>query len=194
MADSHAIHIDPETMRAPLTTRRLFLRPMTSADIPALTRLLSDPRIARNTSGIRYPYAAIEGWRFLRVAPAAGGGAHFIATARDNPRRIVGGCGLTWRPGETPEIGYWIASAERRRGFAGEAARALITRAFTQSPTQTVAAWTRIDNAASQRVLLRAGFSRVGRGYVFSRQFARYLPAIRFAIVRAQWQGHNCRD
>jgi RimJ/RimL family protein N-acetyltransferase len=201
MPDREASTLDSEAMRAPIITRRLFLRAYQPTDVPALMRLLSDPLISRNVSGLRCPYAAIEGWRFIRFATSHGGsrgGAHFVATLRDNPRQIVGGCGLNWGRGEGVELGYWIAAGQRRRGFAGDAARALLSRLFITSGTQIVQAWTRTDNIPSQRVLLRAGFNRTGTGMVFSKRFARYVPAIRYAMRRADWAGAEvtrfCRD
>lgn len=174
--------------RAPILTRRLLLREPAIADLPTIARLINDPLIARNTSGIRYPYAPIEGWRFLRSSLSGAGpshGAHFLVTLAGNPRRIVGG--ISWMYRRTPEIGYWIAAGDRRRGFAGEATRALIARIFAGSAAQKVEAWCRVDNAASQRVLLGAGLRRVGAGMTFSKALRRYVPVIRFAITRAQW-------
>ena len=165
-ADRQEIALDPGVMRAPLLTRRLFLRPPSVADIPALTRLINDPSVARNTSRIPYPYPAAEAWRFLRArtSRAQPRSAGFLVTLRGNPRLIAGGAGVDWRPDQHPELGYWIAAGYRRRGFASELARALLYRVFTTGPVQIVEAWTRTGNIASQRVLQRAGFRRVGAG------------------------------
>lgn len=55
------------------------------------------------------------------------------------------------------EIGYGIDSAYRQRGYATEAAYALLEWAWQQPDCQIVAAWTARDNAASQRVLQKIG-------------------------------------
>src|SRR5262245_29763646 len=124
--------LDPQTARAPIVTRRLLLRPAEIADISGLVRVINDPLIALATSRIPYPYPPIEGWRFLRAVGAERSGpgvsAGFLMTLRTNPRLIVGGAGLDWQPGDAPEIGYWVGAAHRRRGFAGEATRALLRR------------------------------------------------------------------
>jgi RimJ/RimL family protein N-acetyltransferase len=190
-AHSQAQGLDPEAAQAPIITRRLFLRAPAIADIPALTRLLADRRIAANTGGIPYPYAPIQGWRFVRheLAARAEGrdGAHFILTLRGNLRRIVGAAGFGWIQGCDPEIGYWIAAGERRRGFASEAAQAMLARVFLEGGAARAQAWVRPENHASLGVLRRAGFRRIGNGLRFSRSFHRRLPYIHLALRRDEW-------
>ena len=191
------IALDPDVMRAPLFTRRLFLRPPCVADIPALTRLINDPSVARNTSRIPHPYSAAEAWRFLRARtpgtepPRSAG---FLVTLRGNPRLIAGGAGLDWGPHQHPELGYWIAAGYRRRGFASELARALLDRAFSTGAVQLVEAWARTGNIASQRVLRRAGFRRVGAGTRPSRMLRRHVPVTHFALSRADWAALSGRE
>ena len=50
--------LSSEAAQAPITTRRLLLRLPGRDDIPALSRLVSDPVIAGFTAQIRYPYGA----------------------------------------------------------------------------------------------------------------------------------------
>jgi RimJ/RimL family protein N-acetyltransferase len=59
----------------------------------------------------------------------------------------------------TPEVGlYWVIDSEhRRRGYAAEAARALVNHAFTQMHLKRILATTEGDNAASQSVMRRLG-------------------------------------
>ncbi len=179
-----------EAAQAPITTRRLFLRMPLCGDIPALSRLLSDPVIAGFTAQIRYPYTPIEARRFVEFCKADTSphlAAHFILASRANPKLIVGGAGFTWMAGHIPEIGYWIAAPHRRRGFAGEAVRALLRRLFTQSVAPTVQAWVHADNMPSQRVLRRAGFQRIGYSLRHSRAQERHVPAIHFGLDRVRW-------
>jgi len=60
------------------------------------------------------------------------------------------------------EIAYAIVPQYRGRGHATAAARAMVERAFGSPDVRLVRAHTRPDGAASQRVLLKAGFVRVG--------------------------------
>jgi RimJ/RimL family protein N-acetyltransferase len=96
--------------------------------------------------------------------------AGFILTLRDNPGYIVGGAGFRWYRNAPPDLGYWIAPACRRRGYAGEATRAMLQRIFTLGPDVTeVHALVRDGNVPSQRVLRRAGFAHHGMALSYSR-------------------------
>ena len=60
------------------------------------------------------------------------------------------------------EIGYEIAPARRRCGHATAAVSALLGAARTDPDVCTVLAETVVDNVASQRVLTKNGFRRIG--------------------------------
>lgn len=179
-----------EAAQAPILTSRLLMRLPVCGDIPALTRAVSDPVIAGFTSQIRYPYTAVDARRFVEFCssdPSPHLAAHFVLTLKTNPKLIVGGAGFTWMAGHTPEIGYWIVAAHRRRGFASQAVRELLRRLFTQSAAQTARAWVHANNPASQRLLRRAGFQRIGYGLRHSLAQARHVPAIHFGLDRGAW-------
>lgn len=57
-----------ELFRAPIETRRLILRPPAADDLVAVSRLINDPVIARNTGLIRYPYPPMSAWQWLESA------------------------------------------------------------------------------------------------------------------------------
>ncbi|HLV75834.1 [SSU ribosomal protein S5P]-alanine acetyltransferase [Actinomadura hallensis] len=59
-------------------------------------------------------------------------------------------------------VGYWVARAHAGRGVATEALRQALDVAFGPLRLHRVEAFTRVDNLASQRVLERNGFTRVG--------------------------------
>ena len=61
------------------------------------------------------------------------------------------------------EIGYGVAEARRGRGHAGEAVLALVRLAFADAEVRTVYAETSVLNAASRRVLQKAGFAWSGQ-------------------------------
>lgn len=179
-----------DVAQALLVTKRLFMRMPVGADIAALSRLISDPLIARYTSQIRYPYVPMDARRFVEACaldPTPHVTAHFLLVPRVNPRLIAGGAGFGWEAGGVPEIGYWVAAAYRGRGLAGEAVGALLYRIFTGSTAEIVSAACYPDNAASRRVLERAGFRRSGRGMRHSQMYKRYMPVIEFTLERLQW-------
>ena len=76
--------------------------------------------------------------------------------------RAVGGIGFKGRPvGDRVEIGYGLAPSARGHGLAAEAVVALVAVAAGHG-VRTVVADTTLDNVASQRSLLNAGFHLVG--------------------------------
>lgn len=76
----------------------------------------------------------------------------------------VGGIGFRGRPGDdgVVTVGYGLVEAVRGRGYATEALVALTAHALAHG-ARRVAADTELQNAPSQRVLVRAGFREVAR-------------------------------
>jgi RimJ/RimL family protein N-acetyltransferase len=60
------------------------------------------------------------------------------------------------------EIAYAIEPEQQGKGYATDAARLLATFAFESAEVRVVRAHTLPDGIASQRVLLKAGFSNIG--------------------------------
>ena len=77
--------------------------------------------------------------------------------------KAVGSCGYKGPPDAdgTVEIAYGVHPEQRGRGYAKEAAAALVEFAVSAG-ARLVRAHTRLDNDASARVLVACGFERVG--------------------------------
>jgi RimJ/RimL family protein N-acetyltransferase len=74
---------------------------------------------------------------------------------------LVGIIGLKTDGGDEVEIGYGVAASREGRGIASAAVGALLP-ILQQRHVRVVTAETSIDNPASQRVLERNAFDRVG--------------------------------
>lgn len=76
----------------------------------------------------------------------------------------VGDCGYKGPPDHEGcvEIAYGVSPERRGRGYATEAAAALVAFAFAQEGVRLVRAHTLPENGASPRVLEKCGFVRVG--------------------------------
>ena len=87
----------------------------------------------------------------------------FKATLREGGT-VIGDVAFKGPPSEDGfvEIAYGIAPEHQGRGFATEAARALIAFARQAARVRVVRAHTRHDNIASSRVLAKCGFRFVG--------------------------------
>src|ERR1700722_1805454 len=86
----------------------------------------------------------------------------FYRIDRLSDGQAVGGIGFKGQPvGGCVEIGYGLAPSAGGHGYAAEAVAGLLTVAADRGLAQ-VTAETALDNVASQRTLIRAGFHHVG--------------------------------
>jgi RimJ/RimL family protein N-acetyltransferase len=88
------------------------------------------------------------------------------------------------------ELGYRLFPAAWGRGYATEGARALVHRAFTELRLERVVATTMTVNAASRRVLEKAGLSLVR---TFFAEWPTYIEGaehgdVEYAVTRQAWQ------
>jgi RimJ/RimL family protein N-acetyltransferase len=142
---------------AELTTERLVLRPWSPAEIAAVVDDVRLPHWAADfpADGDR----VIAG--FLADDPA-GPGAHghrrIVERASD---LVVGSIGLFWPPADgVVEFGYGVVASRRGRGYATEAARAVVEFALSLPEVRAVCADVELTNPASVRVLEKAGLCR----------------------------------
>ncbi|HWB40414.1 MAG TPA: GNAT family protein [Gemmatimonadales bacterium] len=97
----------------------------------------------------------------------AGWWLHFIVLADNAPGPLlIGTAGYKGAPSPdgTVEIGYSIVPDHRRRGYASEATRALVRRAFDEPSVRRVTAETLPELTPSIGVLLKCGFRLEGEG------------------------------
>lgn len=93
---------------------------------------------------------------------------HYIVLRRPERGRglLIGTCGYKGPPDETGtvEIGYGILAEHQRRGYASEASKGLVDRAFASSSVKLVIAETLPELTASIGLLEKLGFRFVGEG------------------------------
>ena len=142
-----------------LVTDRLLLRPFTLADASEVQRLAGDYEVASCSLEIPYPYpdGAAEAW-IATHRPGFEKGMHVIyAVTRDGD--LVGAAGLVEvnRRHGRAELGYWVARHYWGRGYATEAARAVIEYGFSVLGLHRVYAMHFSRNPASGRVMEKCG-------------------------------------
>ncbi len=168
-----------------LETERLILRAPRFEDAQAIATLVNDRRIAENTLRIPYPYGLADAQAFLTAANTSNGEIAFLMTTQTSG--IIGCCGIAKLDGEMPEIGYWLGVAFWGKGYATEAARAMIDHAFGALGYDTLLAGARVSNPASRRVLEKCGFQWTGVGLYRIRALASSAPCDRFRLDRGLW-------
>jgi RimJ/RimL family protein N-acetyltransferase len=153
-----------------LETRRLWLRWMRHADVPALERFAGLKEVAGMTGTWPHPLPAGEAERRIfaaRKANATGQALSLGMTLRDRPQQLIGLIGVGWGmtgANAAPGLGYMLHPDQAGRGYATEAAQALLDAVFTFTGIAEVAAATHVGNIASKRVLEKCGFRLVGSG------------------------------
>jgi len=142
-----------------IRTSRLQLH---AIDIAEAERIVARSAGSADTWADDFPFegdvGAVGG--FLRATATHGEqrpfGYYRITRLADG--RAVGGIGFKGQPdGGCVEIGYGLASSARGHGYAAEAVIALLTVAADHGLSRVIA-HTTLDNIASQRTLIRAGF------------------------------------
>ncbi len=177
--------------RLTLSTERLLLRSFDESDAPAIVQLADDPEIARNTLKIPHPYTEADARAWLAIQKEesrTGTGAVFAITGR-NDGLLMGACGLEiFRDHRRGELGYWLGRGFWAKGYATEAAGAVIGWAFGTLDLARISAAHFSDNPASGRVLLKIGMRREGelRRHVF--RGGEFRDMVVYGILREEWE------
>lgn len=146
-----------------LLTPRLLLRHLDAEeDAGFMLGLLNEPSFLRfiGDRGVRTLEDAREYIRGRVVASYRSFGFGMYLTARREDGEGVGICGLVRREGlEDADLGFALLPGHWGRGYAWEAADAVLEHARRDLGLPRVAAVTDPDNQASARVLVRLGFA-----------------------------------
>jgi RimJ/RimL family protein N-acetyltransferase len=166
-----------------LETERLILRAPRRGDVKAIVRLANDRRVAENTARIPHPYRADDAEGFVAAVNRADGETVFAVMLGGE---LIGMCGVELRDSGA-EIGYWLGVPYWGRGYATEAARAVIDHAFGALGHDALAAGARVSNPASRRVLEKCGFQWTGVALYRIRAINSSAPLDRFRLDRGLW-------
>jgi RimJ/RimL family protein N-acetyltransferase len=155
-----------------------WLRDWREEDAPALARYADNRKIWSSLrDAFPHPYRLEHAGEFIRRVSAAAPRTVFaIATESE----AVGSIGLM--PGQdvhrfTAELGYWLAEPYWGRGIVTAAVRAMVEYGFAELALRRIYAEPYAGNAASVRVLEKAGLSIEAAGQ--RRQVGDGLPADR---------------
>jgi [ribosomal protein S5]-alanine N-acetyltransferase len=144
-----------------LETERLILRRLTPDDAEFVLRLLTDPAFLRfiGDRGVR---TVDDARAYIERGPGASYARHgfgvYAATLRDGTP--VGNCGLLKRDAlDDVDLGYSLLPEFRGRGYATEAAAALVEHARRDFGMRRLAAIVDPENVPSVRVLRAVGMT-----------------------------------
>jgi [ribosomal protein S5]-alanine N-acetyltransferase len=175
-----------------LHTERLVLRPLTPQDAPAVQRLAGHRDIASTTLNIPHPYedGLAEMWiETLSPQYEAGAQATYGVTLAETGE-VVGAVGLIIRAEHgRAELGYWIGVPYWGRGYATEAARALIEFGFDYLALGRIHASYLARNPASGHVMRKLGMRYEGFLRKHVRKWEVEEDLVVYGILQEEWHG-----
>ncbi len=160
-----------------ITTARLDLRPFQADDWPWVAEALADNDVARWVPLLPHPYGADDARAFMELQSSPEADA--LAVTFEG-RGI--GCITT-----AQELGYWFAKHAWGKGFATEAAQAVVAQYFETAQTHLQSGYI-LDNTRSYRVLSKLGFVQTETVERHSALLNQTVTVQRMELSRDSWE------
>jgi len=180
------------------STERLLLRAWRDGDLPALVALNADAEVMRHFPS---PLDAEQSVQLLARIRAhfAEHGFGFWALERRDTGELIGVTGLAHVGFDAPfvpavEVGWRLARAHWRQGYASEAARASMAVAFERLALDEVLSFTVPANLPSQAVMRSIGMQRDAAADFLHPRVPEGHPLQRhvlYRIRRVQWEAQR---
>jgi RimJ/RimL family protein N-acetyltransferase len=180
-------------VRTEIITPRLLLRPATGADRMDLHRLEQDPDVMRYLNGGRpTPLEPDANEAFLMPRGHADG---LWVVVEPQTGAFLGWVSLRLQ-GEAGDLGYRFRRDAWGRGYATEAASAVLADAFERRGLSRITAQTMAVNLASRRLMERLGMRHERTFFV---DFPDALPGsehgeVEYAMTRERWRTSSAED
>ena len=180
-----------------LRTARLVLRPLERSHLDSMLSLISAREVAATTLRIPHPYTREDAEQYFKAMEAEIGKGNmlrlsvFIAASGEGDEggeygEYCGSMGLhIERDHERAEIGYWIGVPYWGRGYASEAARAVVDYGFRELGLNRVYATVFAGNTASRRVAEKAGMRYEGCMRQHVSKWGKFLDVEVYGVVKA---------
>ncbi len=183
-----------------LETDRLLLRELTPEDVDNLFALDNDPEVMRLINGGQpVPYEVIRDQNLPRYRQgyADGSGYGFYGAIEKAADNFLGWFCFRPPPGrpDDVELGYRLHKVAWGKGYATEGSRALIHKGFTELGTRRVIAHTLEQNAASRRVMEKAGM-RFARSFTYEGAPGAWhvgMPAVEYGLDHREFRREDER-
>ncbi len=148
-----------------LTTERLVLRRMKAIDAADMFEYAKLPEVTRFLTWRPHPNVSYtkQYLEYLGSRYAVGDFYDWSVTLKDSGK-MIGTCGFTHfdLPNNSAEIGYVLNPVYHGKGYATEAAHAVIRFGFEQLRLHRIEARLMIGNDASYRVMQKLGMKKEG--------------------------------
>jgi RimJ/RimL family protein N-acetyltransferase len=173
-----------------IATDRLILRRFRAADAPVLAEYRSDPAVARYQSwDAPFPLLRAETAvaNFAAADPDKPGWFQY-AVERVEDERLVGDVAVHLHDNLLQaELGFTLAAAYQRRGYATEAVHAVLDRLFSLQGLHKVTGECDARNVASAALMERLGFVREGHLREQTYLKGEWTDDLLYGLLAAEW-------
>jgi RimJ/RimL family protein N-acetyltransferase len=179
----------------PLLTERLLLRPFATTDFEALLAIQSHADVARYLYWDPRTSAEVREALAVKVRATAivsEGDSLSLAAELRSTGELIGDCSLYWTSAEhrQGEIGFVFHPDHHGRGYATEAAEALLALAFDELRLHRVIGRLEARNAASARVLERLGMRQEAHLVENEHVKGEWQSELIYALLDREWASH----
>ncbi len=171
-------------------TERLHIRGFRAEDWKDLYEYLSDEQVTKYE-----PYEVFTEEESRHEAVKRSKNEDFLAVCLKETDKVIGNLYFSGQDFDTWELGYVFNAGYQGKGYASEAAAALLKEAFTGMGIRRVVAMCNPENTASWHLLERIGMRREGHllKNVYFRRDVKGEPiwqdTYEYAILADEWSG-----
>ena len=174
----------------PLLTERLILRSLTLEDAADVQRLAGERDIASMLPNMPHPYEDGMAEKWIRSCSSKykkDEALNFAITLRTD-KNLIGGIALRLeRKNKNGELGYWIGKPYWNRGYATEAAKAVVAYSFKVLKLNRVHAYHFKRNPASGRVLEKIGMRYEGCRQQHKKKWGNFEDLMGYGMLKSDY-------
>ena len=174
-----------------LFTDRLVLRELRLTDAPEVAAGAGDKRVARYLIQVPSPYPVSLARRWIAARTEwweDGKGVTYAIATTHAPETLLGTVSLRrFARDRRAELGYWLGTRAWGKGYATEAARALVAFGFDRLDLARIYAQVIAGNDASARVLDKLGMVAEGVKRQHVKKGARLHDVRLYGLLRDEW-------
>ena len=180
-------------MSLPIESSRLILRRFAYSDIDDLIEFVSHPSVAQEVGELGNTEAKVKEYIDMQNSfkPFEKEKIFDLAIELKATGKLIGLLTLITKHHRKGEIGYALGIDYRKKGYATEAARALIDYAFAELNYHRVQAIASSGNPDSWKVMERLGMKLEGRLREANFRDEQWCDLLYFGILEHEWSKQN---
>jgi len=161
-----------------IKTKRLVLKkPSKKINKKLIVSQIGDWEVAKWLSGVPYPYTEQKAEEWLNNI---NDDDLLFSIFRNNS--LIGGVGLSLEEDNDWDLGFWIGRRHWGKGYATEAAMALIQYAQKEFNFKQINACHIEGNTGSSNVLMKLGFKEIGECAIYFLSRKKTMPCIKLLL------------